>query len=144
MNYWILQANPKIYDAVTALSGAGGLDRWRVARYLKDLEPGDKFALWISGRDSGVYAFGVITGPVTRDKDPDPLWQDPADGSRIDWRVGIRIEEILDNPIMRRAPRVPQRTANDGRGRAATVTRSAEQIQWQETFGLVTGSWVAG
>jgi hypothetical protein len=101
VNYWILQANPKIYDAVTSLGDAGRLDRWRVSRYLKDLEPGNKFALWISGTNSGVYAFGVITGPVGRDKDPDPLWQDSTDGFRIDWRVGIRIEEILDNPIRR-------------------------------------------
>jgi len=40
--------------------------------------------------------------------------------------------------IMCRALRVPQRTANTGRERAAMVTKSAAQIQRQETFGLVT------
>src|SRR5262252_9046225 len=36
--------------------------------------------------------------------------------------------------IMCRAPRVSQRTANDGRERAATVTRSAEQVQRQKAL----------
>ena len=40
---------------------------------------------------------------------------------------------------MCRAARVPQRAANDGRERAATVTRSAEQVQRQKTLGLITG-----
>jgi len=43
----------------------------------------------------------------------------------------------------RRAPRVPQRTANAGRERATTVIRDAEQIQQREPFGLVTGPQVA-
>jgi hypothetical protein len=48
--------------------------------------------------------------------------------------IANRIERIK-----RRAPRVPQRRANDGHERAATVTRSADQIQRQKTFCLVTG-----
>jgi len=39
--------------------------------------------------------------------------------------------------IMRRAPRVHQRTANDGRKRAATVTWTAEQVEQREPLGLV-------
>ena len=45
--------------------------------------------------------------------------------------------------IICRALRVPQRTANDGRERAATVTRNATQIQRWETLCLVTGLRVA-
>ena len=83
MAYWMLQAKPEIYDARAALGDVGSLDRWRIARYRDDIAPGDEFALWISGRESGVYAFGVVTGPVVRDEDPDPLWQDPADGAAL-------------------------------------------------------------
>jgi hypothetical protein len=103
MSYWILQANPTIYDALAALSGpAEELDRWRVKRYLNELELGDEFALWISGRDSGVYAFGILTEAPVRERDPDPFWQDRAEGLRMDWRVGIRIEQrLLESPILR-------------------------------------------
>ena len=41
--------------------------------------------------------------------------------------------------IAPRVPRVPQRTANDGRERATTVTRSAEEIRQRKMFGLFTG-----
>jgi hypothetical protein len=101
MAYWILQAKPEVYDALAALGDADSLDRWRIARYRDDIAPGDEFALWISGRESGVYAFGVVTGPVVCDRDPDPFWQDPAEGSRLDWRVGIKIQERLEHPILR-------------------------------------------
>jgi hypothetical protein len=55
---------------------------------------------------------------------------------------GLMIANRIER-IKRRAPRVPQRTANDGHDRAATVNKSAEQIQWAKTFSLVTGSSVA-
>lgn len=84
MAYWILQARPEIYDALGALSEEAGIDRWRVARHRNDIAPGDEFALWISGRDSGVYALGVVTEPVTRGSDPDPFWQDPAYGEEME------------------------------------------------------------
>jgi hypothetical protein len=47
------------------------------------------------------YAFGVVTGPVVCDRDPDPFWQDPAEGSGLDWRVGIKIQERPEHPILR-------------------------------------------
>ena len=49
-----------------------------------------------------------------------------------------RIERILH-----RALHVHQRKANDGRERAATAMRSAEQIQQGIAFRLVTGLQVA-
>jgi EVE domain len=101
MAYWILQAKPEVYDALAALGDADSLDRWRIARHRDDIAPGDEFALWISGRESGVYAFGVVTGPVVCDRDPDPFWQDPAEGSGLDWRVGIKIQERPEHPILR-------------------------------------------
>jgi len=57
-----------------------------------------------------------------------------ACGTKRPSVIADRIERI-----MRRVPRVPQRTANDGRERAITVTRSAEQIPQRVTFYLVTG-----
>jgi predicted RNA-binding protein with PUA-like domain len=100
MAYWLLQGNPQTYDTTGALH-AGTVDRWRVARHLHDISGGDEFALWISGPGGGVYALGVVTEPPERDVDPDAFWVDPADGSKLAWRIGIRIGRRLGSPIPR-------------------------------------------
>jgi predicted RNA-binding protein with PUA-like domain len=98
MAYWILQGNPEIYDTAGALQ-AGNIDRWRIARHLQDISPGDQFALWISGPSGGVVALGVVTDPPTQDADPDEFWVNPAEGAKPAWRVGIQISRRLASPI---------------------------------------------
>jgi hypothetical protein len=62
----------------------------------------------------------------------------PAGAFELDKEAKIVIVRI-----MRRAPCVPQRAANDGRERATTVTRSAEQIRQRRMFDLFAGPYVA-
>ena len=64
MAYWILQANPKRFQIDDALRDAAAIRKWIVARYRRDIAPGDEFALWESGHQSGVRAFGVVTEPA--------------------------------------------------------------------------------
>jgi hypothetical protein len=70
-------------------------------RTLHDVTPGDEFALSISGPDGGVRALGIVTKPLICDTDPDPFWVDAADGTKPDWRIGIRISRRLSSPIRR-------------------------------------------
>jgi len=58
MAYWILQANPRLYRVFSALDDAPALQTWTIAHHKDDMMSGDEFALWVSGKDSGVYAFG--------------------------------------------------------------------------------------
>jgi uncharacterized protein YndB with AHSA1/START domain len=101
--YWILQANPKMYRVFSALSDATAIQTWAIAHHRRDIAPGDKFALWVSGKDSGVYAFGIVTERADVTPPDDAYWQDPAEGHRRKWRVGIRIEDgdVLGSPIPR-------------------------------------------
>ena len=102
MAHWLLQANPDAYRIFDALADTGAIRTWTVARYRHDIAVGDEFALWASGQKSGVYAFGVVTEPAEQQPgDPDRYWQDPASGNRPTWRVGIRIDDVLNTPILR-------------------------------------------
>jgi hypothetical protein len=65
----------------------------------------DTFALWVSGRESGresgVYAFGVVTEPTElQPEDPDPYWQGSTDDNGQEWLVGIKIERVLKRPVL--------------------------------------------
>lgn len=103
MSYWILQANPKLYKIDSALHAATAIRTWTIAHHWREIAPGDRFALWVSGKNSGVYAFGVVTKPAMVRPGDDSHWQDPAEGNRRKWRIGIRIEstDVLVNPIRR-------------------------------------------
>ena len=92
MAYWILQANPDdIYKIFDALGDPGAIRDWRIARHRHEILPGDEFALWASGENRGVYAFGVVTEPAElRPGDADPHWRDPAEGNRLAWSMALR------------------------------------------------------
>src|SRR5215467_4319884 len=121
MAYWILQANPdEIYQVFDALANPTAIRTWRVARYRQQIAPGDEFALWASGRNSGVYGFGVVTEPAElRPPDADSHWLDPAEAKRPAWQVGISVEDVLDNPIPRKD------LARDSRFANAAIIRMA-------------------
>jgi hypothetical protein len=61
MKYWALHCNLKAWDSIKEISEHGD-GTWLINKQdEKDIQIGDKFALWISGKDAGVYAFGEIT-----------------------------------------------------------------------------------
>jgi hypothetical protein len=102
MAYWILQANPKYYRIFDALSENAAIRTWTVARYRKVIQRGDEFALWVSGRKSGVYAFGVVTRRAEFMPDePDPYWTKPVDDAEPVWHVRIKVTDVLEYPILR-------------------------------------------
>lgn len=102
MAYWILQANPGIYRIFDALGDAGAIRTWTVAHHRQVIAPGDELALWASGPDSGVYAFGVVTEAAEfRPDDPDQYWEGPAAENEAGWRIGIRVTDVLERPIPR-------------------------------------------
>jgi hypothetical protein len=102
MAYWILQANPRMYRVFSALVDAPALRTWTIAHHKDHILPGDEFALWVSGRDGGVYAFGVVTSPAAVRPGDSTYWADLDEYKRRKWRIGIRIEDVLESPIPRR------------------------------------------
>jgi 5-methylcytosine-specific restriction protein A len=99
---WILQCNPERYRLREALRDGYRIRSWTVARYLRDITPGDEVAMWISGSDGGIYVLGeVTTGAGRSAENPDPYWVDPAAPDDTSLHVGIRLSERLPEPIPR-------------------------------------------
>lgn len=60
MKYWAFHCNPKAWDSIKEISEHDD-GTWLINKQdKKNIQIGDKFALWISGKDAGVYAFGEI------------------------------------------------------------------------------------
>lgn len=53
---WIVQHNPAQYDT----DNPKFLTEWNMTRYHDQISPGDNVAIWISGRQAGVYAIAKI------------------------------------------------------------------------------------
>jgi hypothetical protein len=60
-SYWVLQANPKLYDIDGSLRQLTDIV-WRTPQYTGSIEPGDGAVLWRSGTDAGIVGIGRITG----------------------------------------------------------------------------------
>jgi hypothetical protein len=60
-NYWVLQANPKLYDIDRALSGLSEI-RWRAPQYTGAIATGDGVAIWRSGPEAGFVGVGRVVG----------------------------------------------------------------------------------
>jgi MoxR-like ATPase len=100
-NYWLFQAVPARWDLVQRLEQGdwkvGGIQDWTVTRYRDTINLGDKVALWQGGSDAGVYAIGELAGePEMRER--------PAElGSGEEFRVDVRLTEIMSRPILKEA-----------------------------------------
>ena len=60
-SYWVLQANPKLYDIDRSLQQLTDIV-WRTPQYTGSIEPGDGAILWRAGSDAGIVGVGRITG----------------------------------------------------------------------------------
>jgi hypothetical protein len=97
-----LQSNPKSWDVWSWWENdVEELDDWTIARHLDDIRPGDDFALWISGKEAGVYAIGKVTSyPDGPFRPSGPYWIDPPDHDV--WGVELDTRRYLfDHPILK-------------------------------------------
>ena len=106
MAYWILQANPDIYRIFDALGDADAIRTWTVAHH-RQIAHGDEFALWASGPNSGVYAFGMVSEPAKFRPDPDAYWAGPAVASGKQ-RSDITPPDSINTPGPQQTPRHPR------------------------------------
>ena len=100
MRNWIFQANPKRYDFFPDVATADMPESWIVSRHFGDLQPGDRAALWLSGKCSGIYALGTVAGP-TFEASMDNAWLRPQD--RGEKRVFCPLKLRRINPPLARA-----------------------------------------
>ncbi|WP_153461647.1 EVE domain-containing protein [Streptomyces kaniharaensis] len=101
MTAWVLVCNPARFRIDDLRADGGELDSWTVRRYLKEMQKGDLFALWVSGPAGGVVALGELTG--------EPYWCDSEKADHQYWAeppgardaVPLKVQKWLDSPIPR-------------------------------------------
>jgi 5-methylcytosine-specific restriction enzyme MrcB-like protein/EVE domain-containing protein/dynein-related subfamily AAA family protein len=100
---WIFQANPGVYDIDRALRQLPEIE-WTVRQHRRRVHKGDRVYVWRSGPEAGIVAVGEV-GNEPADAAPD-LTEDPfyirrEDFSKVEPRVKIAIERLLDSPLLR-------------------------------------------
>ena len=97
IQYWVFQANPTIYNIREALRQEV-IETFAVKAHKSKIKKGDKFILWVTGKESGCYALGeVLTGVANREegKKERRFWIEEA--VKITNRVKVRIDYNLWN-----------------------------------------------
>ena len=61
--YWLFQANPKIFRLREALR-AEVLETFAVKAHWRSIQKGDKVIIWQTGKEAGVYALAEVTSEV--------------------------------------------------------------------------------
>ena len=100
-NYWIFQANPKIWKIEDALKN-NEVGTWSVAAHKEKMGTGDKFILYITGNNSGIYATGEVSSNVYEDYDTDDVAEYSLNSGEnsVLSRVDIKIENNwVDNHL---------------------------------------------
>lgn len=63
--HWLFQFNPSIYKWFDRIKITREPEQWLVSQHFKLIHKGDLVAIWSSGQNAGVYAFGqIITNPI--------------------------------------------------------------------------------
>lgn len=103
---WFFQANPNRYDILNALLDPA-LDNqgWMVNQYQKEIKQGDLALIWISGKESGIYAVANVTSDPSFIVDPpeeEKYWTAEEDKGKSRLRVKIKIvRKLINNPLLR-------------------------------------------
>jgi len=65
-NYWVFQCNPTQYDILSEWQNRTD-ETWSVSTYKKDIHPGDKVILWVTGKISGCYGLCTVKSDILND-----------------------------------------------------------------------------
>jgi len=108
-NYWIFQANPKIWKIEDALRD-GMVETWAINQHKKDIKKGDKFIIYSTGSISSVCAAGEVLSDVRYMKEKNiedvTKYDQPDLGDRANQltdRVDIK---VIHNWVENQIPKV--------------------------------------
>lgn len=102
---WVFQANPNRYDILNALSDEeiGSEIHWLVNQHTNEISKGHLGLIWLSGKESGIYAVTEIISDPKLMREPIPeekYWIDVLDKDLKKVRVKMRIiKNLVNNPI---------------------------------------------
>ncbi len=103
ISYWIFQCSPKYYDLVGALNAVPSID-WQVNQHKKEVKPGDKVIIWMTGDQPGCYALATATTEVRLQpgsEEQDPYWigdEKEKDTERVNLKIDVN---LADYPILK-------------------------------------------
>lgn len=139
INYWIFQANPLMWDIIKALENEN-VKTWQVNQHKKKIKKGDKFILYVTGENAGIYGTGIVDSDVFKRTDMDVEKEYSIDGfgqKKID-RVEVSIghlwvnNPILKNEILEHRKLEKLQIGNQGTNFSATKKQYEEIIKMRE------------
>lgn len=102
-SYWVFQGNPKVYDVTRALND-NMVDEWWVKSHKDKINIGDKGIIWVTGKDSGCYAFFKVTSKIYEKGEDENHAQYYFTEMKNDFGSKVQIEielNLAENPILK-------------------------------------------
>lgn len=140
-DYWIFQANPGVYDTAAALR-AEALTTWKVGAHKDKIRSGDKFILWVTGKEAGCYALGSVTSAVQErsSTSTDATFYTAGQEITTGLQVSIRIDQDLsDAPVTwARLKEVPAMVGFKAGNQGTTFSATEEQFDTIKEMAMST------
>ncbi|MCF8059963.1 MAG: EVE domain-containing protein [Bacteriovoracaceae bacterium] len=102
-SYWIFQGSPQIYDVPRALN-ENAIREWWVKSHKDKIAIGDKGIIWVTGSNTGCYAFFEVISELYEKGEDDDQKQYYLQEMKweVGTKVGIKIEKNISNtPILK-------------------------------------------
>lgn len=102
MSYWLFQGNPNYYRMVDSICELSQIS-FPVTYHVKDILLDDKALIWVSGKQSGIYALAkVVQSAYSIDKLPEEEYW--LDSQKAVQKQFVRVEftkKLVDKPILK-------------------------------------------
>jgi len=141
---WIFQANPMRYDIMNALADneIGDEMHWLVNQHKAEIAKGHIGIIWLSGKESGIYAITeIMTDPkiMAEPEAEKKWWTDSVDKEGEKLRVKMKIvKNLLDSPLSKTTIRNTNGFQNLSILRSPMGTNfPVTQDEWQIIKGLI-------
>jgi hypothetical protein len=93
-NYWVFQGSPEVYNMSEALK-SNSIKTWTVSSHRNRIKSGDKFILWLTGKEGGCFALGRVTSPVTIMQEEDLERSFYITSSRFSDKPGVAAHRVF-------------------------------------------------
>jgi hypothetical protein len=102
-NFWVFQGNPNVYDVSRSLSD-NMVHEWWVKSHKDKINIGDKGIIWVTGKESGCYAFFKVTTEIYEkgeDENQEQYYHTEMKHD-VGSKIGIEIEKNISKiPVLK-------------------------------------------